>query len=58
MTTKYHGFKKITFLGSLTSITFILGAFILGSRLVDYNPISQDKSAIGEKGSNLISFRE
>ncbi len=45
--------KKLLSLGWITAIAFILGTFILGSQLEDYNPISQTVSEIGEKGSPL-----
>ena len=43
--------KNLLSLGWITSITFILGTFILGSLLADYNLVSQTISEIGEKGS-------
>ena len=45
--------KNLLSLGWITSITFILGTFILGSLLADYNSVSQTISEIGEKGSPL-----
>lgn len=47
------GMKKLLSLGWITSITFILGSFVLGSLLVDYSFISQTISEIGEEGSPL-----
>ncbi len=40
-------------LGWITAIAFILGTFILGGQLENYNMISQTVSEIGEKGSPL-----
>jgi len=45
--------KKLLSLGWITSITFILGTFVLGSLLADYSFISQTISEIGEEGSAL-----
>ena len=45
--------KKLLSLGWITSFIFIVGTFILGSLLVDYSPISQTISEIGEEGSPL-----
>ena len=45
--------KKPLSLGWITAIAFILGTFIWGSQLNDYNAISQTVSEIGEKGSPL-----
>ncbi len=45
--------KKLLSLGWITSITFILGTFVLGSLLIDYSPTSQTISEIGEEGSPL-----
>ncbi|MDX5584424.1 MAG: DUF998 domain-containing protein [Aureibaculum sp.] len=45
--------KKLLSLGWITSITFILGTFVLGSLLANYSFISQTISEIGEEGSSL-----
>ncbi len=45
--------KNLLSLGWISSITFILGTFFLGSLLTDYNLVSQTISEIGEKGSPL-----
>ena len=47
--------KSIISLGWITAIIFILGTFVLGSFLENYNPIAQTVSEIGEKGSPLYS---
>ncbi|MCP4978067.1 MAG: DUF998 domain-containing protein [Maribacter sp.] len=45
--------KKLLSLGWITTTIFIVGTFVLGGLLVNYSPISQTISEIGEVGSPL-----
>jgi len=45
--------KTLLPLGWIAAAIFIIGSFILGSLLQDYNPLSQTVSEIGQNGSPL-----